>query len=449
MLRRLRRSRVVTVVLVGVTALVVGAGGVYWFGLRDDAAAVQTPEVTSQAVAASLTTLEKSVVASGTFTPTVQEEVSFEASGTVTSVAVAAGQTVTAGQTLATIDTLTLNADLLSAKATLAAAEARLADSEDADDGSDASEAQIAANAAQVDVAQAAVDVAAEAMAGATLVAPVDGLLTDVNLAVGQAVIGSGSSSGSGTATPGASTQDGATTTTSSAQFVVVAPSWVDAPGVAVPDPLELPEPMTAWPTARLTSVSRPSTGATSVAPAIASAATSTAAWATSTCAAFAAIWASDASEPSSASSLSASLASAAASVALAESRSALRVSVSIVASVWPAVTVWPAATATEVTVPLASKLTSSWTVGVKVPLATTLFSSVVRLAATAWLVTSGVWTAAASSRSPNQYTPPAPTTRAVTPTRTTVTTRLRLSLRSMRTLTHFDQGLQDQPGRP
>src|SRR5665647_1598282 len=79
----------------------------------------------------------------------------------------------------------------------------------------------------------------------------------------------------------------------------------------------------------------------------------------------------------------------------------------------------------------------------------TTLFSSVVRLAATAWLVTSGVWTAAASSRSPNQYTPPAPTTRAVTPTRTTVTTRLRLSLRSMRTLTHFDQELQDQPGRP
>src|SRR5665648_733686 len=126
MLRRLRRSRVVTVVLVGVTALVVGAGGVYWFGLRDDAAAVQTPEVTSQVVAASLTTLEKSVVASGTFTPTGQEEVSFEASGTVTSVAGAAGQTVTAGKTRATLDTLTLTAALLSAQATPAAAEARL-----------------------------------------------------------------------------------------------------------------------------------------------------------------------------------------------------------------------------------------------------------------------------------------------------------------------------------
>src|SRR5450830_41165 len=195
MLRRLRRSRVATVVLVGVTALVVGAGGVYWFGLRDDAAATQTPEATSQAVAASLTTLEKSVTASGTLAPTVQEDVSFEATGTVTSVDVVAGQTVTAGQALATIDTLTLNADLLSAKATLATAKARLADSKDGDDGSDASAAQIAANAAQVEVAAAAVDVATEAMADAVLVAPVDGLLTEVNLAVGQAVTGSADSS--------------------------------------------------------------------------------------------------------------------------------------------------------------------------------------------------------------------------------------------------------------
>jgi len=221
MLRRLRRSRVATVVLVGVTALVVGAGGVYWFGLRDDAAAAQTPEVTSQAVAASLTTLEKSVTASGTLAPTVQEDVSFEATGTVTSVDVVAGQTVTAGQTLATIDTLTLNADLLSAKATLATAKARLADSEDGDDGSDASAAQIAANAAQVEVAAAAVDVATEAMADAVLVAPVDGLLTEVNLAVGQAVTGSAYSS----ALVGTGQTSAASTT--SAQFVVVGTeSW-------------------------------------------------------------------------------------------------------------------------------------------------------------------------------------------------------------------------------
>jgi multidrug efflux pump subunit AcrA (membrane-fusion protein) len=156
MLRRM--SRTATRVVGGVAALAVVGGGAYWFGLRDDSAAAATPEVTTQTATASLTTLEKSVTASGTLTPTVQEDVSFEASGTVTAVPVEAGQTVTEGQTLATIDTLTLNADLLEAKATLATAQAKLAESEDGDDGSDAVEAQIAANAAQVDVAQAAVD---------------------------------------------------------------------------------------------------------------------------------------------------------------------------------------------------------------------------------------------------------------------------------------------------
>lgn len=210
----------VTRVVVGVAALALTAGGVYWFGLRDDAAATEGPGVTSQAVAASLTTLEKSVTASGTLTPTVQEEVAFEGSGTVTSVAVEVGQTVTAGQTLATIDTLTLNADLLAAKATLATAQARLADSEDADDGSDAAQAQIAADAAQVEVAQAAVDDAEEAMAGATLVAPVDGLVTEVNLTVGQAV--TGSAAGLGDAAPSGAGQD-----TGSAQVVIVGTdSW-------------------------------------------------------------------------------------------------------------------------------------------------------------------------------------------------------------------------------
>jgi macrolide-specific efflux system membrane fusion protein len=184
-------------------------GGVYWFGLRDDAAAAETSLATAT-VAASLTTLEKSVAGSGTLTPAVQEDVSFEASGTVTSVDVSAGQSVTAGQTLATIDTLQLNADLLSAKATLASARALLAASEDDDDGSDAAEAQVAASAARVEVAQAKVDTAAEALAGATLVAPVAGLLTEVNLTVGQAV------------STGAAGPDDAAGAGSTAHFVIV-----------------------------------------------------------------------------------------------------------------------------------------------------------------------------------------------------------------------------------
>jgi len=228
LLRRTRpRTRAVAVLLV---VLVAGAG-VYWFGVRDTTAAAATPAATTQSVAASLTTMEQSVAASGTLAPTVQEDVNFAASGTVTTVPVAVGQQVTAGQTLATIDTLTLNAGLLQAKATLASAQAKLSDSEDDADGTDESDAQIAANSAAVDVAQAAVDEATVAMADATLVAPVAGLLTTVGVAVGDAVTGSGSSgssasgstgsTGTSTGSTGAST-GAATTATSSAQFTIV-----------------------------------------------------------------------------------------------------------------------------------------------------------------------------------------------------------------------------------
>ncbi|HEY7812785.1 MAG TPA: hypothetical protein VIC62_06070, partial [Nakamurella sp.] len=56
------------------------------------------------------------------------------------------------------------------------------------------------------------------------------------------------------------------------------------------------------------------------------------------------------------------------ASVSLASARVCCMVSVSTVASAWPAVTVWPADTATSVTVPLATNETSCWTAGVRMP---------------------------------------------------------------------------------
>ncbi|HEY8718037.1 efflux RND transporter periplasmic adaptor subunit [Pengzhenrongella sp.] len=240
MLQKLRRTRPRTRVVAGILAALVVAAAVYWFGVRGAAAQPATPAATTRSVAASLTTLEKNVTASGTLAPTVQQDVSFAASGSVTAVKVAAGQQVKAGQTLATIDTLTLNADLLSAKATLASARAKLADAKDADDGTDAASAQIVADAAQVDVAVAAVDSATTAMAGATLTAPVAGSLTEVNLTVGQAVTGSGAagsgaasdpgtssgSSGTGTSsgTSGGTTTGttSGTTSSSTAQFVIV-----------------------------------------------------------------------------------------------------------------------------------------------------------------------------------------------------------------------------------
>lgn len=223
--------------VVGLVALLAVAGtGVYWFGFRSDATAAADSGSTTTTVSASTTTFQQSVSASGTLTPAVQEDVSFAVSGTVTTVDVAAGDTVAAGQQLATVDTLQLNADLLAAKSTLVSAQADLSNAEDDADGTDSSDAQIASLTAQVEVAQAAYDQAEEDMADATLVAPVAGLLTEVNLEVGDAVTGSGgSSSGStssstgqmGTGATGATGSTSTSTTSSSTQFVIIGTdSW-------------------------------------------------------------------------------------------------------------------------------------------------------------------------------------------------------------------------------
>ncbi|WP_456788855.1 efflux RND transporter periplasmic adaptor subunit [Cellulomonas sp. P5_C5] len=176
-----RRTTPLTRTVTAVVLVALVAAGIWWFGIRDASAASAEP--VTRTVAASLTTMQKSVGGSGTLTPSVQQDVSLEVSGTVTAVPVAVGQTVTVGQTLATVDTLQLTADLLQAKATLADAQARLADA--------SGTAQVAAAQAQVDVARSGVDTAQAAMDDATLTAPVAGLLTAVNLEVGDAVGGS------------------------------------------------------------------------------------------------------------------------------------------------------------------------------------------------------------------------------------------------------------------
>lgn len=212
----------------GLVLLVAGIGtGTWWVTHREAATAATVP--TTRTVAASLTTLQQSVSAEGTLTPAVQEEASFAVGGTVTSVLVASGDTVTVGQPLATVGTLELDADRLSAVATLARAEATLADAQDAADGTDASDATIAAARAQVDVAQAAVDEATAAVSDATLTAPVAGLLTTVDLAVGDVVAGSGGSSGGSTSSAGtgapSSTASGTaagTASTTTGPFVIV-----------------------------------------------------------------------------------------------------------------------------------------------------------------------------------------------------------------------------------
>jgi multidrug efflux pump subunit AcrA (membrane-fusion protein) len=235
--RFLERVRLRTWIVAGVVVVVVAGGSVYWFGFGPTAASATAASPTTT-VAASLQTIEQTVSGTGTLTPTTEDDVDFAASGTVTSVKVKAGSTVKAGQTLATIDTLTEKANLLTAKANLAAAQSTLSSAE----SSSAGAAQIAADKASVSVAAAAVTTAKTEYAGTTLVSPIAGLVTTVNLAVGDVVSGGtstssassgGASSGSATATTstGSATDSAstgsATDSTSTADFTVVGTkSW-------------------------------------------------------------------------------------------------------------------------------------------------------------------------------------------------------------------------------
>ncbi len=211
---RLPRLRRRTWIIIGSAVVVVGAavGIVFGVVLPSTTAEAQTIETTATA---SLETMEQSVSATGTLTPLVDEDVSFAAAGTVLTVEVAEGTVVSAGQQLATIDTLQLNATLLSAKATLAEAEAQL-------DGASTSTARAAASAS-VAVAQTAVDTAQAAMADATLVAPVSGTVTSVGVAVGDSV---GSSSGSTGGTTGSGAVSTGSTDGSAAFHITGTDAW-------------------------------------------------------------------------------------------------------------------------------------------------------------------------------------------------------------------------------
>ncbi len=222
--RSLRRPRILIPFLVVLLAV---GGSVYWFVLRSDTSSTAAAASTSQtrSVAASLTTVQLAVSTTGTLTPAVQDSVNFAASGTVTAVNVKSGDTVTAGEVLATIDTLSLNADLLSAKATLAAGEAKLT----TDTDNSATAEQLAADQAAIDVAAAKATTATTALAGASLTSPAAGIVASMDITVGQRVFASGGSS-SGSASGGAAAGGAASSSTasSSAQFLVVGTdSWV------------------------------------------------------------------------------------------------------------------------------------------------------------------------------------------------------------------------------
>ena len=146
--------------------------------------------------------IAQTVSAQGTIAAVATDALSFTASGTVTAVNVKAGDSVKSGQVLATLDSPSLQAAVDSAAATLAQAQAKLSD----DTAAGASAAQLTADQAQVTTATDAYNAAQSALKGTSLIASFDGVITSVNLSVGQVL---GSSGAGGTSLTGSSTGSG------------------------------------------------------------------------------------------------------------------------------------------------------------------------------------------------------------------------------------------------
>jgi multidrug efflux pump subunit AcrA (membrane-fusion protein) len=227
-----RRLLVATAVVVVVA---VATAAAWWLRGRSGDAAAAPGQGTTVARVVDVTTgtIADTVSADGTVAAATTDELSFTSAGTVTAVEVKAGDTVTTGEVLATIDPTALQAAMGEANANKAAADATLAD----DQAAGASADQITADQSKVAVAQDAVVKAYEALAGAPLTSTIDGTVSSVDLTVGEelgssgagatTLTGSGSGSGSSSAAVGSGngaqgSGGGSGASTPAAQIVVV-----------------------------------------------------------------------------------------------------------------------------------------------------------------------------------------------------------------------------------
>ena len=171
-----------------VVVLIAGAVGLtLWLTWSSTPATGLT--VTTATVSATTGTIQQTVASSGTLEPASQATLNFAVSGTVTGVNVKAGQTVTAGQVLATVDTTALYEEVTAAQAQLTAAEDRL----DSDEASDASTSTIDSDQASVTSAESSLSTAQTNLNDASLTSTICGTVASVGLTTGQQVTGTGS----------------------------------------------------------------------------------------------------------------------------------------------------------------------------------------------------------------------------------------------------------------
>ncbi|MDO8359437.1 MAG: efflux RND transporter periplasmic adaptor subunit [Devosia sp.] len=209
--KRSRTSRTVWIAVAAVGAVVLAAGGwMWWSGTFSAPAAAFVSEPAARG------DIHVTLVATGTLQPTQQVGVASTVSGTIASIDVDYNQSVVKGQALAHLDMSDLEAKLarslamvdlqkangLVAAATLADAEAALKRTEALASGSAVSqrdidlartavqraEANVASAEAQLKAAEADLQTARNDYAKGVIVAPIEGIVLDINVEPGQAI---------------------------------------------------------------------------------------------------------------------------------------------------------------------------------------------------------------------------------------------------------------------
>lgn len=180
--------------LVAVVAVLLGGGA--WLRFAP------TSATTTQTITATIArgTYKSTVAATGTITPQRSADLAFTSAGTVTEVAVKAGDKVIRGDVLAKIDATGLRAQRDAAAAQLSAANAQLS----GDSGGTTT--QLAADRAAVASAASQLTQADEAVANATLTAPFSGTVSAVSYSTGDTTGASGGNSPAATSSSSSST---------------------------------------------------------------------------------------------------------------------------------------------------------------------------------------------------------------------------------------------------
>jgi multidrug efflux pump subunit AcrA (membrane-fusion protein) len=174
--------------------------------------------ISSETVKVTTGTIKQTVATSGTLEPATEASLDFGVSGTVTGVDVHAGESVTAGQVVATIGTTALTAEVDAAQANLTSAQARLS----SDEAAGGSTTEIDSDEASVTSAESSLTTAQTNLADASLTSTISGTVASVDLTVGQAVTGTGTGTGGGGSGGGSNAAAASATTSSTGQVVVI-----------------------------------------------------------------------------------------------------------------------------------------------------------------------------------------------------------------------------------